>query len=838
MRTSDVVRSSTPEQLLQAALAAQRKGSIGDAKRLYASLLRIDPANAPAHGNLAIIAAGEGDLESAERLFRQEIRFSPNHAAGYNNLGLVLQQQRRLTDAIAAHRRAVELDPRYAAAYLALGNALRQQGNLDEALTCFRSAIAAKPDYAEAHNNLGVLLQMRGSFDEAISAYRKAIAARPGYAEAEFNLGVVLQQTGQLEAAEAAYSRAIAIAPQVALAYNNLGTVLKDLRRLDAAAAILERAIGLQPDYAEAFYNLAAVLREQGRLDRALDCYGRAASLHPNYVDAINNAGIILQETGRAGEAIDLYRGLVSAAPSRADVYNNMGTALLVEGRPEEAREAFQHAVALREDFPEALYNLGNAARELGNLARAIGAYESALRVRPGYAEAYCQLVYHRRQACAWDCFDADEEGMLDLVRRGARVPPFYLLTTCASAADQLACARQWAAPIQRDREAVFQHAATKHGGRIRLGYLSGDFHQHATAHLIAELFEGHDRGRFEVFGYSYGPDDGSPMRARLVRAFDRFVDIRACSHGQAAAAIHHAGVDILVDLKGYTQQARPAITAQRPAPVQVSYLGFPATMGADFVDYLMVDSFVVPADQQPFFSEQLVHLPGCYQVNDRKREIAGSCPSRQECGLPADEVVFCSFNHSYKISPRVFDVWMRLLKEVPGSALWLLKSNDLVRGNLTLEAERRGVDPGRLVFAPVVQPAEHLARLSRADLFLDTLPCNAHTTASDALWAGLPVLTCSGSTFAGRVAGSLLNAAGIPELVTQSLEEYEELALALARDPDRRSALRRRLNSARDGSALFDLPKLAGHIEAAYARMWQNWLRGMQPATFSLESE
>ncbi len=836
-RANHAVQRQKPQQLLQDALAAQRRGSLSDAKRLYASVLKIDPANAAACGNLAIIAAQEGDVAEAERLFRRQIALKPDYPAGYNNLGLVLQQQNHLTEAIAAHRQAIKCNPTYAEAFLALGNALERQHDLDGAKQSYLSAVAIRPDYAEAHNNLGVLFQALGSTDEAVSAYRKAVAARPNYAEAEFNLGVLLQQRGHLQAAEAAYRRVIAINPRLAVAHNNLGTVLKDLEQLDASAAALGRAIGLRPDYAEAHYNLATVLREQGRLEGALSHYGRAVALRPDYVDAVSNAGIILGELGRTSEAIDLYRRLVSAAPTRADVYNNMGAALLSESRWQEARGAFQQALALRENFPEALYNLGNAARELGDLAGAIGAYEHALRLRPDYTEAYCQLIYHRRQACAWDSFDADDAGMLALVRRGERVPPFYLLTTNASAADQLVGARQWAAPIQRDREAAFEYSAIRRSGRIRLGYLSGDFHQHATAHLMAELFERHDRGRFEVVGYSYGPDDGSPMRARLVRAFDRFVDVRAFSHRQAATAIHDDGVDILIDLKGYTHQARPAIAAQRPAPVQVSYLGFPASMGADFIDYLMIDPFVVPADQQLFFSEQLVHLPGCYQVNDRKREIAGLSSSRQACGLPVDGFVFCSFNNSYKISPRVFDVWMRLLKAVPGSALWLLRSHDLMEENLSVEAERRGVDRRRLVFAPILPPAEHLARLAHADLFLDTSPCNAHTTASDALWAGLPVLTCSSRTFAGRVAGSLLHATGVPELVTQSLEEYEQLAFELAHDMDRLSMLRGRLKNARTAGLLFDLPKLTSHIEAAYDRMWQNWLSRQAPRAFSLET-
>jgi protein O-GlcNAc transferase len=352
----------------------------------------------------------------------------------------------------------------------------------------------------------------------------------------------------------------------------------------------------------------------------------------------------------------------------------------------------------------------------------------------------------------------------------------------------------------------------------------------------MAELFERHDRGRFEVFAYSYGPDDHSPMRARLESAFDRFVDVHALSHREAARLIHADKVDILVDLKGYTHHARPAIPAHRPAPVQVSYLGYPATMGADFIDYIIVDPFVVSDSQQACFSERLVHLPGSYQVNDRRREVARA-PSRQDCGLPAEGLVLCSFNNSYKISPAFFEIWMRLLRSVPGSVLWLLEANQLVRANLRSEAEKRGVDSGRLIFAPIVPPAEHLGRHRHADLFLDTLPCNAHTTASDALWAGLPILTCSGETFAGRVAGSLLMAIGMPELVTKSLEEYEQTALALARAPHRLIALRQKLETNRDTSSLFDLPKLTGNIEAAYARMWQTWLSRQKPVAFSIES-
>jgi protein O-GlcNAc transferase len=828
--------TTASEHLFRKAIEAHRNGAVERAEILYREVLTADPRNAAAYGNLAIIAAQQGDLAGAERLMRQEIRLQPNAPAGYHNLGSVLQQQGRLADGIAAHQHAIKLNPNYAEAFLALGNGFRQQGNLEEAMASYHAAVAARPDYAEVHNNIGVLFQMQGRLDQAAAAYHEAVRLRPGYAEAQFNLGIVLHQQYQLEAAESSYRRVIELAPGIAAVHNNLGTVLKDEGRLDAALAAFDRAIALQADYAEAFYNRATVLQQLARQEEALAAYAHAIELRQDYTDAINNAGIVLQEMGRAGEAVELYRRLLARMPAHADSCNNMGTALLAEGRADEARVAFEQALTHRPDFPEAFCNLGNARRELGDLTGAIAAYRDALRLRPDDANAFSQLVYHRAQACEWGDYEADQEKLVDMARRGIRVPPFYLLSNQASASDQLICARRWASSIGPPREAVPDPKPRAERERIRLGYLSGDFHQHATAQLMAELFECHHRHRFEVFAYSYGPDDRSPMRARLAAAFDRFVDIRALSHREAAELIHADQIDILVDLKGYTHLARPAISAYRPAPVQVSYLGYPATMGADFIDYIIVDRFVAPGSQQPFFSERLVHLPGSYQANDRRREVANAGTSRQDFGLPAEGLVFCSFNNSYKISPAFFDIWMRLLRAVPGSVLWLLEANPLIPGNLRFEAEERGVDSGRLIFAPVVPPAQHLERHRHADLFLDTLPCNAHTTASDALWAGLPVLTCSGDTFAGRVAGGLLMAIDMPELVTKSLEEYEQAALALARSPQRLIALRQKLQNNRDTSALFDLPKLTVNIEAAYARMWQTWLAGRPPAAFSIE--
>src|SRR5262249_19594976 len=359
-------------------------------------------------------------------------------------------------------------------------------------------------------------------------------------------------------------------------------------------------------------------------------------------------------------------------------------------------------------------------------------------------------------------------------------------------------------------------------------------FYQHATAYLMAELFEKHDPGRFEIIGVSFGRDDRSEMRARLIAAFDQFLDVRAKSDAEVARLLSELKVDIAVDLKGYTRDGRPRILAHRPAPIQVNYLGLPGTMGADFIDYIITDEVVLPFDQHSFYSERIVHLPDCYQPNDRRRQIAERTPARAEVGLPERGFVFCSFNNNWKITPEVFDVWMRLLKAINGSVLWLLRDNATAEQNLRKEALARGVDPRRLVFAPRMKLEDHLARHRLADLSLDTPPCNAHTTASDALWAGLPVLTCMGKAFAGRVTASLLNAIGLPELVTSNMADYEALALTLAGDPARLRNIKAKLARNRETDPLFDTDRFRRGIEAAYTKMWEIWQTGATPESFA----
>ena len=472
--------------------------------------------------------------------------------------------------------------------------------------------------------------------------------------------------------------------------------------------------------------------------------------------------------------------------------------------------------------------------KRLGHYEEAAEAYRRERQLDAGNASTLLELTMIERQLCDWRSTEGREAEIIDRVRRGAVVSPMSFLCISTSSADQLRCAQNYFAQNRFPTRARVPRQERAPDGKIRIAYLSFDFREHATAYLLAELLERHDRSKFDIAAVSFGPDDESPMRRRLIAAVDHFVDVRHYSDAAAARLIAEMSVDIAVDLNGLTGDNRHNILAHRPAPVQVNYLGYPGTMGAKFIDYIIVDPSAVPPGEQRFFSERLVYLPDCYQVNDTRRAIAEQTPSRAECALPERGFVFACFNNNYKITPILFDVWCRLLRAVPDSVLWLLKDNSWAAANLRREAQARGVSPDRLVFAPRIKLPEHLARHRLADLSLDTLPVNAHTTASDALWAGLPVITCAGETFVSRVAGSLLHAVGLPELVTRTLADYESLALQLATEPSALADFRAWLARNLPAAPLFDLERYRRFIEAAYQQMAERHRRGEQPIGFT----
>lgn len=596
--------------------------------------------------------------------------------------------------------------------------------------------------------------------------------------------------------------------------------------------AVLTRA----PTHAGSLYSLALIHKSRGDYEAALQCWRTAVENNPGQDQAYTAMGKLLALLGRTTEAVEAFDEALAIRPSSADALNSRGLALVQLGRPHDALASYNQAIAAQPDLGIPQINRAHLLNAMGHTEAALADYDQGLRLVPGDAKAMGAKVGAQRQICDWSDYEAGNRLAERLIREGVSARPSgSFMAHSDDPAAQLACARvNVAVAVPVRPQPLWTGEAYAHR-KIRLAYVSADFREHATSHLIAGLFERHDRDRFEVSAYALAPRVEDAMRQRIRAAVAGFHDVAERSSLETAQMIRAAETDIAVDLNGLTANCRPAIFAHRCAPLQIAYLGFPGSMGADFMDYILADRQVIPAGSERFYQEQVIRLPHSYQVNDRRRAIAPDAPTRAAAGLPAEGFVFACFNANYKITPAVFDVWMRLLRRLPGSVFWLFQSSESAARNLRREAAQRGVAEDRLVFARLASPPDHLARHRLADLFLDTRPCNAHTTASDALWAGLPVVTCAGATFASRVAASLLHAVGLPELVTDNLEAYEALAYDLATRPDRLAALKAKLAAQRETAPLFDTALTCRHIEAAFTTAWERQRRGEPPAAFDV---
>jgi predicted O-linked N-acetylglucosamine transferase (SPINDLY family) len=732
---------------------------------------------------------------------------------------------------------------------------LHQRGDLSDAERLYRQVLRARAEDPNALNMLGVVKIQQGLAQEAASLIKRAVQAQPEFAEAHNNLGLALRKLGQLEQAVQSHERAIQLKPAYAEALNNLATALREAGRLDEALAACDRALAIKPDFAQALNSRAATLSQAGRHAAALIDVERALALAPRLATAHFNHGVILGDLGQHGLSLTAYQHCVELDPRNATAWNNLGYALQSLYRDEEALRCFAQALALEPDNVEVLINQGTSLHELRRLPEAARSLERATQLAPRNTGAWTNLGITLADAAQWDGAKLAFEQVCTLepahpyaqgnrFNAAIRTCDWAHVDTWRADMEAAVLAGQLAAtPFQflaaSDNGPALQQCAQLHAQhelqphpplwtgesyqheRVRVAYLSADFHDHATGHLMAEVFEKHDRERFDVSAWSFGPVTGDAMQQRLRAAFAQFHEVQTCSDAEIARRLRAAEIDILVDLKGYTKGNRVGILAHRPAPVQVNYLGYPGTLGIPgLADWIIADAHVIPPSHESFYTEKVARLADCYQPNCLVRDMAAATPSREAMGLPPQGFVFCSFNNNYKITPAVFSVWMRLLQQVEGSVLWLLQDQAEVALRLRDAAQAQGVKPERIVFAPRVPQSEHLARHARADLFLDTLPYNAHTTASDALWTGLPLLTCSGNSFASRVGGSVLRAAGLAELVTDSLPAYEAKALQLARQPDTLAAMRRSLEEGRATTPLFDSTRYTRQLEAAFLQM------------------
>ena len=659
--------------------------------------------------------------------------------------------------------------------------------------------------------------------------------------DAALDIAIEHHQSGRIDEAEALYRRILEVDPGHPGALYLLGGIAYQNGDLAEAFALIDEVLRDEPADPDAQHLLALINQRLGAGADALAAVERALALNPNYPHAWSTQGNLLREAQRPADALASYARALAfhgafAPAEAAALYRNRGLAQIALGRPADALAEFDAAIAHDAGNVESHVYKGNTLVDLRRFADAAAVYARALQIDPAFPFLRGKQLHCALQSCDWSHYADSAAQIRTAVRRGELADvPFSFLMVSSDPAEQLQCAQRYSQDQYPARPPLWTGERYRHD-RIRLAYLSADFHNHATAFLMAGLFEAHDRAQFECNAISFGPSVNDAMRGRLERAFDRFVDMRGASDAEIAAWLREHEIDIAIDLKGLTGGGRAGIFAYRAAPLQVGYIGYPGTVGAPWLDYIVGDPVVTPAGHESFYAERIVRLPESYQVNDSRRAIAAATPTRAEAGLPPDGFVFCCFNDNYKITPEIFAIWMRLLQRVEGSVLWLFEGNIDAAANLRRAAVGHGVDAARLVFAPRRELPEHLARQRLADLFLDTVPVNAHTTASDALWAGLPLLTCLGDAFAGRVAASLLQAVGLPELVAANLAEYEALALRLATSPDLLADIRARLAVQRTTRPLFDTERFRRHLESAYRTMHERLQQGLAPVGFSVD--
>lgn len=742
----------------------------------------------------------------------------------------------RLAEAAALYHQVLQQEPRNYDALHALGVIYYRSGRLKEAEQMMAQAVSVNPRAAPAFFDYACVLMAAGRFEEAQDRFNRAISIRPDYVEARGNRVNALMRLGRHSEALAESERLVRMRPNLPQAYAARAGALLALNRPQDALANLDRAIQLAPAVAGLCADRAQALLALGRPAEALASLEQAIKAEPGNGMFPLMRGDLLMMLKRYQEAVAVYDAGLKLRPDVSDAWNRRGIALVQIGRKPEALESFDRAIRLDPNHGEARNNRANILFGEKKFPEAAREFENVLRTAPNAPYAAGFLIQSRLRSCDWRSIEEDRGRLSAGIAKGERlIDPQGYLSISTNPESQLRCARivmQDEAPSVPARRA----ANTVSGPRIRIAYLSADFRPHPVAFLIAGVFEQHDREAFELTGVSLVHAGDSPIRNRIRNAFGNFIDAAGRTDDDVAQELRRRQIDIAVDLTGFTDGCRPGIMVRRPAPIQVNFLGFPGTMGSRDIDYIIADRFLIPEADHKYYDEKVVWMPHTYQANDAKREISERVFTRRDVGLPEDGFVFCCFNNNYKITPEIFTVWMRLLSKVPDSVLWLLQDNEAAAANLRREAEARGVAAARLIFATRIAPAEHFARQHLADLFLDTSPYSAHTTGSDALFAGLPLISLYGPTFPARVAVSLLHAAGMSELATDSLESYEAKALFLAKDREALKAVRARLAENRESTPLFNTALFTRHLENAYRQMMVLHGSGEAPRAFAVE--
>jgi protein O-GlcNAc transferase len=836
-RSSGHVVQSELQRVFQKALEHHQKGELAEAIGLYQRCLKIRADHYDSAYLLAVSLYQSKRAGESVKYFDLAVLLQPASLEAQKDRGLVLKELKRFDEALASFENAIGVEPNLAELHLNRGIVLKELNRFSAALASHDRAIELQSDFAEAYNNRGNVLARLGRPDDALRSYRRAAALKPGFVDPEYNCGVTLHELKRFDEALASYDKAIALKPDYAEAYNNRGGSFIELKRFEEALASCDKAIALKPNYSEAHNNRSSSLIELKRFEEALVSCDKAIALKPDYAEAHNNRGCSLMELRRFEEAVASFDKAITLKPDYAEAYNNVGSSMKELSQFDGALMSFDKAITLKTDYAAAYINRAQLLSKLKRRDEARGDYNNAIALNPKADFLLSARLREKMGMCLWDGVEKDLSELKGLIEAGENASePFTFLGLDDSPALQKRCAEIFVAERYPRTsggdhlESMRKDSERKDTDKITLGYYSADFHDHPMLFLMAEVFEKHDKTRFRLVGFSFGPVDKSKMRDRILPFFDAFHDVRAMSDQQIVELSRREGVDIAVDRKGFTENSRTSLFATGLAPIQVNYLAYPGTMGADYIDYIVADPVLIPEQQREFYTEKIAYLPNSYQPNDRKRVISDRVFSRAELDLPEMAFVYCCFNNNYKITPDVFAIWMRILAQAPDSVLWLLEENPFVVKNLRAAAQKYDIDPERLIFAKRMALADHLARHRFADLFIDTLPYNAHTTASDALWAGLPVLTRMGQSFTGRVAASLLKAIGLPELVVETPADYEKLALTYYRDRDALNALKAKLKQNIMSSPLFDSEQYVEDIEQLYVQMVERQRAGLRP--------
>ena len=772
-----------------------------------------------------------GRLAEAEAICRQLVSAQSGSPGPLLLLGIIRAQSGDPNGALPLIARSLGIAPDVPIGHFWHGMVLAQLGRADEALRSYRRTTEMTPEFAEAHYNSGDLLLAMNRPAEALAAFERTVALRADLVQAHCARADALIRLNRQADALTELNDVLARDPGFAPALTMRSELLCELGRLAEALADCDRSLAIDASQVPAHINRGTTLFAMGRLPEAQQAFDRALALDPNAVKALGMRGVVHAELGRLTDSLaDFERG-VQLAPNVAAMHANLGNTLRLLGRYDRALVAFNRALALDPRFAKAYYGRAAVFHQSEQFEPALADCERVLALDPSVSLMASERLYFADLLCDWRDRAARIEDLARRIRQGETVGAWIVITALDDPELQLLAARREAVPAAA---ATTTNRMTRHG-RLRIAYLSPDFRDHPVGYQLVELFERHDKTRFETYGICLRDGPECAIRTRISRAFEHFETLGSRSDAEIAELLKSLEIDIAIDLSGSAGHGRPKIFALRPAPIAVNYAGYPGTMGAGQIDYVMADAVTIPPGNERFFAEQVVRLPDCFFPADTaaSRQMP---PTRAEAGLPGTGFVFCAFNNSYKLTPQMFDIWMRLLREIDGSVLWLSVGNQTARANLRGEARERQVSPERLIFAERAAERErHLARLALADLHLDTVPYNAHSTASDALWVGVPLITCMGKGFAARVAGSMLTCIGMEELIARDLADYETIALGLAKSPERLAAIRGKLAANREITPLFDMARLARHIESAYETMWQRHRSGAEPQSFSV---